>query len=79
MKTNAARIRVPKPIPIEYVLWTTDEIGAYLKVSPNKVVERYASQPGFPKRIEIPTAEGRVTHPRWKAIEVIEWVNGYAA
>lgn len=67
-----------KLLPIEIQLWTTQDIGSYLKIDPNKVVQRYASLPDFPKRIEIPTAEGRVTHPRWKAVEVIRWAEGYA-
>ena len=66
------------PLPIEIQLWTTQDIGSYLKIDPNKVVQRYASLPDFPKRIEIPTAEGRITHPRWKAVEVIRWVEGHA-
>ena len=66
------------PLPIEIQLWTTQDIGSYLKIDPNKVVQRYASLPDFPKRIEIPTAEGRVTHPRWKAQDVVAWVEGYA-
>lgn len=66
------------PLPIEIQLWTTQDIGSYLKIDPNKVVQRYASLPDFQKRIEIPTAEGRVTHPRWKAVEVIRWVEGHA-
>ena len=66
------------PLPIETQLWTTQDIGSYLKIDPNKVVQRYASLPDFPKRIEIPTAEGRITHPRWKAAEVIRWVEGHA-
>ena len=66
------------PLPIEIQLWTTQDIGSYLKIDPNKVVQRYASLPDVPKRIEIPTAEGRITHPRWKAAEVIRWVEGHA-
>ena len=66
------------PLPIETQLWTTQDIGSYLKIDPNKVVQRYASLPDFPKRIEIPTAEGRITHPRWKAVEVIRWAEGHA-
>jgi len=78
MKPETEQERVSKPLPIEIELWTTKEIGAYLKVSPNKVVERYASLPDFPKPIRLPTAEGRITHPRWKAAKVIRWVEGYA-
>ena len=66
------------PLPIEIQLWTTQDIGSYLKIDPNKVVQRYASLPDFPRRIEIQTAEGRITHPRCKAAEVIRWAEGYA-
>ena len=67
-----------KPLPIEIQLWTKQDIGTYLQIDPNKVVQRYASLPDFPKRIELPTAEGKITHPRWKAADVIRWAEGYA-
>lgn len=70
--------RIRPTVPLEHLLWTTADIGAYLKVSTNKVNERYASLPSFPKRIELPTGEGRKTHPRWKAKDVIQWVESYA-
>ena len=57
-------------IPFEHALWTTKEIGAYIHVSPNNVVERYASLPDFPRRIELPTTGGGRSHPRWRAKEV---------
>lgn len=71
--------KIKPAVSFEYQLWTKEGIGNYLKVDINSVVKRYASLPDFPRRIEIPTAEGRITHPRWKAIEVIEWVEGYRA
>lgn len=70
--------RQVKQLPIEVQLWTTHDIAGYLKIDPNKVVQRYASLPDFPKRIELPTAEGKITHPRWKAADVIRWAEGYA-
>lgn len=75
---DAIADRIRPVVPIEHQLWTTKEIGEFLMISPNKVVERYASLPDFPKRIELPTAEGRKTQPRWKAKDVINWVEGYA-
>ena len=69
--------KIKPAVPFEHQLWTTEEIAAYLKVSTSKVYQRYASLPDFPGRIELPTSEGRRSHPRWKAIEVIEWVEGY--
>jgi len=75
---NAVAIRVRPTVPLDVELWTVADVGSYLKVAPNKVVERYASLPDFPKRIELPTAQGRKTHPRWLARDVIRWVEGYA-
>lgn len=69
--------KIKPAVPFEHQLWTTEDIASYLKIDPNKVVQRYASQPDFPGRIELPTSEGRRSHPRWKAIEVIRWVEGY--
>ena len=69
--------KIRPAVPFEHQLWTTEEIAAYLKVSTSKVYQRYASQPDFPGRIELPTSEGRRSHPRWKAIEVIRWVESY--
>lgn len=74
----AVASRVRPAIPLDVELWTVTDVGAYLKVAPNKVVERYASLPDFPKRIELPTAQGRKTHPRWRARDVIRWVEGYS-
>jgi len=74
----AVAMRVRPAVPLEVELWTVTDIGNYLKVAPNKVVERYASLPDFPRRIELPTSEGRKSHPRWIAREVIRWVEGYA-
>lgn len=74
----AVAVRIRPAIPLAIDIWTTAEIGAYLKVAPTKVVERFASLPGFPKRFTLPTADGRMTRPRWKAQEVVEWAEGYA-
>lgn len=43
----------------------------------DKIKPAVPFEPDFPKRIELPTAEGRITHPRWKAAEVTRWVEGY--
>lgn len=66
------------PVPIEFALWTKEDIGAYLKVAAKHVTERYTCLPDFPKRIELPISGGRKMHPRWKALDVIKWVEGYA-
>lgn len=74
----AVASHMARTIPIDLELWTVKEIGEYLKIAPNKVVERYASLPDFPKRIELPNSSGGKSHPRWLAREVIRWVEGYA-
>ena len=74
---DAIALRVRPSVPFEVQLWTVSDVAAYLKVAPNKVVERYASLPDFPGRIELPTSDGRKSHPRWKAAQVVRWVEGY--
>lgn len=63
-------------IPIEIDIWTANEIAALLKCSPRQVVERYAPLPDFPKQHRLPSDAGR-GRPRWKAIEILEWVEKY--
>ena len=71
--------RIQPAVPFEHELWTTKEIGDYLKVAPKHVVSKFACMPDFPKRIELPIASGGKSHPRWKAIEVVNWVEGYSS
>ena len=59
-------------IPITVDLWDAKMVGAYLKVSPRQVTERYALLNGFPPAIRLPSQNGR-GHPRWKALEIIAW------
>jgi hypothetical protein len=59
-------------IPITVDLWDARTVGAYLKVSPRQVTERYALLDGFPPAIRLPSPNGR-GHPRWKAMEIIKW------
>lgn len=61
-------------LPIEIALWDTSDIGEYLGVAPKRVMDRFAARPDFPSAIKLPTAQGRYTHPKWYAREVIEWV-----
>ncbi len=65
-------------IPLRVDLWGAKQIGAYLKVTPRQVLERYALLPGFPLSIRLPSATGkRGSPPRWKAWEVIRWAESY--
>lgn len=61
-------------IPIEHAIWTTSEIGEYLGIVPKRVMDRFVALPDFPKPFRLPTADGRSTHYRWYAKDVIEWV-----
>ena len=68
----AAAIHTARRIPLAVDLWSNAEIAAYLKVDQRQVSERYSCLPGFPRAIRI----GGKGHPRYRAAEVIEWVEG---
>lgn len=70
---EAIALHMPTPIPLSVDLWSSKEIAAYLKKSEREVIERVVVVPGFPQAIRLPTLRGSKSHPRWKAIEVIEW------
>lgn len=55
-------------------LWDAQDCANYMKVSRRHFVDRIANSPGFPKRVQLPTAEGRRGHPRWFAKEVVKWL-----
>lgn len=65
-------------IPLEIDLWDAKAIGAYLKVSPRQVLERYSCRPEFPHPIRLPSSDKGHGHPRWKAAEVIKWAESYS-
>lgn len=70
--------KLKSPVPIEHALWSTKEIGEYLQRPAQVVRDRVVCVPGFPKAIRLPNAGGLGTaHPRWKASEVIEWVESF--
>jgi predicted DNA-binding transcriptional regulator AlpA len=71
----AAKIR--PPVPIEVALWGVMDIAEYLGVSRSQVSNRFLPLPGFPSAIRIPTSDGHRSHPRWRAIEVIEWAGKF--
>ena len=60
-------------IPLEAQYWAVKDIAAALRVSESQVYQRIVCQPSFPKPRRIPTTEGR-GHPRWRAVEVLEWI-----
>lgn len=69
--------KITPAIPINIDLWDAATIGAYLKMSPRQVTERYAPLPDFPKAIRLPSPGSGKGHPRWKATEVIAWAEKY--
>lgn len=60
-------------IPLDAQYWTADDVAEVLKVSKSQVLQRLAPLPSFPRARRIPTTEGR-GHPRWKATEVLDWI-----
>lgn len=65
----AALLRNQNQVPWEHVLWSVDDIAAYLKVKPRTVSESYACQPGFPS----PTKPGG-GYSLYYAHEIVDWV-----
>lgn len=63
-------------IGIEAQYWTINEIAEVLKVSKSQVYQRIVPSPSFPKARRIPTVSGK-GHPRWRAIEVLEWIESH--
>lgn len=74
---RAIAANMPAAIPIDVALWSSEDCAAYLRISKSSFSQRIACLPGFPQAIRLPRADGRATHPRWKALEVIEWAEKY--
>lgn len=69
--------RIKPTIPLEVALWSTKEIGEYLQRPAQVVRERIVTLPGFPEAIRLPNGAGGRCFPRWKAAEVIAWVESH--
>ncbi|AOJ70783.1 MULTISPECIES: hypothetical protein [Burkholderia] len=69
--------RIKPAIPLEIALWSTKEIGVYLQRPAQVVRERIATLPGFPEAIRLPSCDGGRGFPRWKAAEVVAWVESH--
>lgn len=70
--------RATSVVPFEHALWSTKEIGEYLQRPAQVVRDRVICLPGFPEAIRLPTVGGAgSSHPRWKAIEVVRWVESH--
>lgn len=59
-------------IPLDKQLWDVRAVGDYLHVS-TETVMRYSGMPGFPQAARLPTPRG-LGPLRWKASEVMQWV-----
>jgi len=57
-------------------LWSMKDIANYLSVA-HRVAMVYVKGPTFPKPIYLPNGRGGTSHPRWKATEVVQWVESY--
>ena len=53
-------------IPDRDRLWTAEDIGRHLNLSPRTVSEKLAMQPGFPKPLKLGVK-------RWYMVEVLAW------
>lgn len=60
------RIVAEVTIPDDKRLWTAEDIGQYLQMSPRTVSEKLAMQPGFPKPLKLGVK-------RWYMTEVLTW------
>ncbi|AOJ13647.1 hypothetical protein [Burkholderia vietnamiensis] len=69
--------RIKPAIPLEIALWSTKEIGEYLQRPAQVVRERIVTLPGFPESIRLPSGDGSRSFPRWKAAEVVAWVESH--
>ncbi|WP_244129742.1 hypothetical protein [Burkholderia gladioli] len=69
--------RLKVTVPLENALWSTKEIGEYLLRPTQSVRERVVVLPGFPAAIRLPSGERGRSFPRWKAVEVIAWVESH--
>ena len=67
--------RLPKIIPTEYQLWDAEYIADMLRLKVKYFREHVACAPGFPQAIRLPLAGGGRSTPRWKAEEVLNWMN----
>lgn len=62
-------------IPIIARYWNAKSVAICLDCSVSQVNDRYAPMPDFPKARRFPTVDNRKSHPKWKAIEIIEWAD----
>jgi len=64
-----------KPNPLDYTLWDADIIAEMIGQSPRYFKEYIVPAVGFPPAIRFPNTKGGRTTPRWKASDVVQWIN----
>ncbi len=62
-------------VPLNRAIWSAADVGDYLRVAGKTVRDHYACQPDFPESFRLPS-RGRNGQLRWKAAEIIAWVEG---
>ncbi|WP_131361263.1 hypothetical protein [Aquitalea sp. USM4] len=74
IKSLVQALSKPKlAIPIDKQIWDTEACSQYLLVNAQHFSTRIACRPDFPACIDISTGGKR--NPRWKAVEVMRWVD----
>lgn len=49
-------------------------VAALLGCSASRMLEQYATVPGFPKAIRLPAKSGGRSHPKWLRTDILRWV-----
>jgi hypothetical protein len=57
------------------LLWTLDDVCMYLRIEKTKL-RAYQALPDFPRAIRLPSEKGS-GHPRYKAMEVMDWADKF--
>ncbi len=71
---DAVAAKIRPAIPLDVALWDIGQIADYLGASKSHVSNRIVSAIDFPAAVRIATSDGHLSHPRWRAAQVVEWV-----
>lgn len=55
-------------------IWDATDCALYLRVSTRHFAERISNHHTFPEPLKLPSATGKNAHRRWKATEVMQWL-----
>lgn len=62
-------------VPFAERLISAETCGQLMECSSRHFKERIASQPTFPRPARLSLCKGGIGHPRWKAREVLRWID----